>query len=101
MATEAHAYLTIGNFNNNSQTNTVSNPTHSSNTYGSYYFIVDVSITRIRGLNTKENELNKTNRTLIKVIDFMGRETEIKPNTPLIYIYSDGSREGVFKFEGK
>ncbi len=34
-----------------------------------------------------------TDRELVKIVDFMGRETTFKPNTPLIYIYSDGSTE--------
>ncbi len=29
----------------------------------------------------------------------MSRETEFKPNTPLIFIYSDGSQERVMKIE--
>ena len=29
----------------------------------------------------------------------MGRETEFKTNTPLIFIYSDGTRERVMKIE--
>ena len=44
-------------------------------------------------------ELFQTEKELIKIIDFMGRETEIKPNTPLIFIYSDGTRERVMKIE--
>ncbi|PLW94359.1 MAG: hypothetical protein C0592_03120 [Marinilabiliales bacterium] len=42
---------------------------------------------------------DNTQRELIKIIDFMGRETEYRPNTPLIFIYSDGSRERVLNFE--
>jgi hypothetical protein len=45
------------------------------------------------------NELSNTPKQLIKIIDLMGRETNYKPNTPLIYIYDDGSRERVFKLE--
>ena len=33
------------------------------------------------------------------IIDFIGRETEFKPNTPLIYIYNDGTRKRVMKLE--
>lgn len=42
-----------------------------------------------------------TNETknLIKIVDLLGRETELKPNTPLIFIYSDGTREHVMKVE--
>lgn len=45
------------------------------------------------------DELNPNKKVLVQIIDFMGRETEFKPNTPLIFIYSDGTRERVIKFE--
>ena len=44
-------------------------------------------------------ELLQTEKKLVKIVDFMGRETEFKPNTPLIFIYSDGTRERVVKLE--
>ncbi len=43
--------------------------------------------------------LSNSERILIKATDYLGRETEIKPNTPLILIYSDGTRERVMKIE--
>lgn len=33
------------------------------------------------------------NRELLKIIDLLGREVEFQANTPLIYVYSDGSVE--------
>ena len=39
------------------------------------------------------NELNNTPKKLIKIVDVLGRETPFKPNTPLIYIYNDGTVE--------
>jgi len=36
---------------------------------------------------------------LVKIVDMMGRETAYKPNTVLLYIYSDGTTERVFKLE--
>tara|TARA_R110001632_G_scaffold223442_2_gene355193 strand:+ start:849 stop:1670 length:822 start_codon:yes stop_codon:yes gene_type:complete len=39
------------------------------------------------------------NRNLIQILDLMGRETSFKPNTPLIYVYDDGSTEKVFTIE--
>ncbi|MEY3084385.1 MAG: hypothetical protein RL037_565 [Bacteroidota bacterium] len=45
-----------------------------------------------------EELLNK-DKELVKIIDFMGRETNFKPNTALIFIYSDGTRERVIKLE--
>ena len=39
------------------------------------------------------NELTLNNRELIRVVDMMGRETKITNNQPLIYVYSDGTKE--------
>ena len=39
------------------------------------------------------NELNNTLKQLIKIVDVLGRETPFKPNTPLLYIYNDGTVE--------
>ena len=43
------------------------------------------------------DELNSVSKELIKITDLMGRETKDIPNTPLIYIYSDGTTEKVFR----
>ena len=40
-----------------------------------------------------------TSKNLIQILDIMGRETSFKPNTPLIYVYDDGSIEKVFSVE--
>ena len=40
-----------------------------------------------------------TSKNLIQILDMMGRETTFKPNTPLIYVYDDGSIEKVFSVE--
>ncbi len=42
-------------------------------------------------------EIEQTNKEIVKILDLMGRETEFVPNTPLIYIYSDGTTERVFR----
>ncbi len=44
-------------------------------------------------------ELTNEPAKLVKIVDLLGRETSFKPNTPLIYIYSDGKMERVFKLE--
>jgi hypothetical protein len=44
------------------------------------------------------NELTLS-KTLIQILDLMGRETTFKPNTPLIYVYDDGTTEKVFTIE--
>jgi hypothetical protein len=38
-------------------------------------------------------------KNIVKVLDFLGRVTEFKSNTPLILIYSDGTIERVMKLE--
>jgi len=40
-----------------------------------------------------------TSKNLVQILDLMGRETSFKPNTPLIYVYDDGSIEKVFSVE--
>ena len=40
-----------------------------------------------------------TSKNLIQILDMMGRETSFKPNTPLIYVYDDGSTEKVFSVD--
>ena len=47
------------------------------------------------GLNTLSNQ----EKELVKIVDQLGRETAFKPNTTLIYVYSDGSTEKVFTAE--
>ncbi|MDG1147691.1 MAG: hypothetical protein P8N52_05235 [Crocinitomicaceae bacterium] len=44
-------------------------------------------------------EITQTEKKLTRIVDLMGRDTEFKPNTPLIFVYSDGTRERVMKLE--
>ncbi|MDC0257205.1 thioredoxin domain-containing protein [Crocinitomicaceae bacterium] len=46
-----------------------------------------------------EEQTIDTNKELVMIVDLMGRETTFKANTPLIYIYNDGSRERVLKVQ--
>ena len=43
--------------------------------------------------STAINKPNFTNKKLIKVVDILGREVNEKLNTPLFYIYNDGTVE--------
>lgn len=43
--------------------------------------------------------LSNPEKELVKVVDVMGRVTDIKANTPLIFIYSDGTTKRVMKIE--
>ena len=38
-------------------------------------------------------------KTLIRIVNIMGQEVEFTPNTPLIFLYDDGSAERVYQLE--
>lgn len=44
-------------------------------------------------------EYKKEDKKIVKIIDFLGRETNYKPNTPLIFIYSDGSAKRIMQIQ--
>jgi hypothetical protein len=48
-------------------------------------------------LSTGENNIDKPE--LLRIVDLTGRETPLRKNTILIYIYSDGSVKKVFTAE--
>jgi len=43
--------------------------------------------------------LGVNDKNVVKILDQLGRETTFKTNTPLIYVYSDGSTKKIFSFE--
>jgi hypothetical protein len=45
------------------------------------------------------SELSNNEKHLVEITDMMGRITTFKPNTPLILIYSDGSRQSTYTIE--
>lgn len=51
------------------------------------YFLNDCQM----NLGTEELNPEKEPAQLVRIIDYLGRETAYTPNTPLIYVYSDGS----------
>lgn len=63
---------------------------------GLMYDDIVIEITPPIGLNEMHIEVEKT---LVKVVDLQGREVNNRTNTPLIYIYSDGTSEKVFRIE--
>ena len=40
-------------------------------------------------------EFNPRPKKLLRIVDLLGRETKLKPNTPLIFLYDDGSAQQV------
>lgn len=59
-----------------------------------YEFCSEESVAEIDAFVEDGND-----KEIVKIIDFMGREAAFKPNTPFIFIYSDGSQERVMKIE--
>ena len=47
----------------------------------------------------EEEEEELSSRQLVKIVDVLGRETELRSNTVLIYIYDDGSAERLVRLE--
>lgn len=52
----------------------------------------------ISALGISNFQLNPK-KELMKIMDVVGRETEYKPNTVLIYLYKDGSTERIMRIE--
>ncbi len=50
-------------------------------------------------VNVSAIERETATPVLVKIVDLMGRKTLELPNTPLIYIYNDGTTKKVFNFE--
>jgi hypothetical protein len=46
-----------------------------------------------------EEIMSPVNTKLLRIVDLLGRETEDKPNTVLIYVYDDGTTRKVFKID--
>ena len=59
----------------------------------SFLYVDTVSWTGIATNTLNTTELITTLKQLVKIVDVLGRETPFKPNTPLLYIYNDGSVE--------
>lgn len=55
--------------------------------------------TFVNTVDIQENNQIKNDVELIQVVDLLGRESKIKLNETLIYIYSDGTRKKIFKTE--
>jgi len=94
VANGAEKYLLIGNFNDSINTNRIINPQHQNSHTANricYIYIDDVSVIDIN--STGITSLNAQDKQLLKIVDVLGKESQPKKNTPLFYIYSDGTVE--------
>jgi hypothetical protein len=103
IAAGGEEFITIGNFRGLQSSDAYytgggGDPNYSEYRFA-YYYIDDVCLTK-DSLNCSGNlgitEIHKSEPILIRILDNMGRETIFKPNTMLIYVYSDGTRKKVF-----
>jgi len=103
------AYQWLDCINNYSQIAGEINQTYLPTTTG--YYAVELTFTDACGSTQVDTsvchlvnyagieELTNGTVELLKITDLMGRETKSVANTPLIYYYSDGTIERVFKLE--
>lgn len=109
IADSAYRYVYLGNFFTDSNTETMTLNCSGCSNSQAYYLFDDVCISTDStycyelidniACNVGLDEINKPTKQLIRVTDLMGRDTEDKPNTLLIYVYSDGTTEKVYRFE--
>lgn len=95
-------YLYIGNFHPDKKSG-VTFYQHVKNWFdtGTYYFVDDVLVANYSDsdfVGVRE-QFNQSSKQLIRVVDMMGQDTQIKPGTLQIYIYDDGSTEKVIRWE--
>lgn len=100
---QQYNYIVIGNFYSDATTETmlVFDSLYCGNV--SSYYVDEICVSTnsltcsIDPLGLVENAT--VEKQLIKIVDTMGREVDNNPNTLLIYVYSDGSTQKVFKVE--
>lgn len=102
IADSNYTFIMLGNFFSDVNTDTIIYPITGPDKL-SYYFIDDVCVSTdsLECFNTvgiKEFNYNKEKK-IIRIVDVLGRETEDKSNILLIFIYSDGTTEKVFRLE--
>lgn len=101
-ASGGEEYLLIGNFFYDTQTTIVQNQQYNNAMDCAYYYLDDVCISADYSTCHSTlgiDEITKSENSPIKIIDAFGRESEDIPNSILIYIYSDGKTEKVYRFE--
>ena len=102
IASGGEKYINIGNFFSQSQTDTIFVGAAVIPDTIAYFYIDDICVSTDSltcAGNVGLEELSSQNKKLVQIVDIMGRETDDKPNTLLIYVYSDGTKEKVFRIE--
>jgi OOP family OmpA-OmpF porin len=99
--TQPYDYVVLGNFFDDSNTwGQILNPLLANM---AYYLLDDICISSSPNECFSVASIGQITpgkkRTLVKITDLMGRETEYKTNVLLIYSYSDGTTDKVFKME--
>ena len=58
---------------------------------------MDTSACYLIDLTGMDELMLGTNKEVEGIYDLTGRRTEFRPNTPLIIVYKDGTRQRIFK----
>ena len=100
---QQYNYIVIGNFYSDATTDTMMlfAPFNCGNCSSYYVDEICVSTNSLTCGNKPAGLVENTSmeKQLIRIVDIMGRETDYSPNTLLIYIFSDGTTEKVFRVE--
>lgn len=102
IADSSYTNLSIGSFFNPNVTDTLEIYQNPTTFVVSYYLIDDVCVSNSASEcfgAVQLNELTPNWKNLVRIVDVLGNDTDYKPNTVLIYIYSDGSYQKVFIVE--
>ncbi|MCH2230611.1 MAG: hypothetical protein MK105_09725 [Crocinitomicaceae bacterium] len=103
IADSNYTHIVLGNFFEDSLTDAILLYNQSwTNHIASYYYIDDVCVSREQSTcvqTTSINNIPKPEKKLLRIVDLMGKDTEEKNNTLLIYIYNDGSRTKIYRQE--
>lgn len=100
---QSYQYMVVGNFYTDIDSDTLKIlPTNGCGDCTAYFVDEIIVTTDSSFCNQKPVgiiELSSPDKKLIRIVDSLGRETDDKPNTILIYLYSDGTTEKIFKVE--
>ncbi len=62
-------------------------------------YLDNYNVDACSGVGVESITFDVAEKQLVKIVDLLGRETQFTPNTPLIYVFSDGSSEIIMKVD--
>jgi len=101
VADSTYNYIMLGNFFDDQNTDSLLLGSTPFGSYAYYYFDDICVSTAIETCIPSMGliALPQSKKNLIKIVNLLGQEIEDKPNTLMIYIYSDGTTQKIFRME--